>query len=76
MLSDPPKGSLRVAALDLRGLGDQVQFKKSRHRDYGLRVLPVFERGKLDGFSTIDKEAATKTVLIADDPVTAAILAD
>jgi hypothetical protein len=75
MPSDAVKGLLRIVALHRGSLGAQVQFEKSRHHDYGLRAPAVFEHGELDGFSASDKEAATKTVLIADNPVAAAVLA-
>jgi hypothetical protein len=74
MLSDPLKG-LRIVASHRGSLGAQVQFEKTWHHDYGLWPLALFEHCKLDGFSAIDKEAATKAVLVAYDPVAAAVLA-
>jgi hypothetical protein len=58
------------------GFGIHVQFENARHHDHGLRPMPVFEHCELQGFSAVDKEAATKAVLILDDPTSVAVFAN
>jgi hypothetical protein len=48
----------------------------ARQLDDGLRVTAVLEQRVFDSLRAVDEQAAVEAVLLLDDPVAAAILAD
>src|SRR5712692_11125917 len=58
------------------GLAAHVELENSRDHDNGLRTVPVLEHCKFHCFSAVDEQAATKTSLILDHPVAAAVFAN
>jgi hypothetical protein len=53
-----------------------VQFENARHHDYGLGAIPILERRKFQRFGTVDEPATAEALLILDDPIAVAVLAD
>jgi hypothetical protein len=74
----PAEGSLRVGrgALLRAEFGAHVQFENARHHDYGLGAIPILEHRKFQRFGTVDEQATAEALLILDDPMAVAVLAD
>jgi hypothetical protein len=53
-----------------------IELENARDHDHRLRPVPALEQRKFYGFGAVDKEASAKTLLILNDPVAAAVLAD
>jgi hypothetical protein len=77
-LRDPLKRSLRVGhgALVRAEFDAHVQFENARHHDYGLGAIPILELCKFHCFGAVDEQATAEALLILDDPIAVAVLAD
>jgi hypothetical protein len=77
-LRDPLKGSLRVrrGALVRAEFDAHVQFENARHHDYSLGAIPILEHRKFQRLGTVDEQATAEALLILDDPIAVAVLAD
>jgi hypothetical protein len=53
-----------------------VELDFARQFDDGLRVMAVLEQRVFEGLGTIEEQSSIETVLLPDNPVAAAILAD
>jgi hypothetical protein len=53
-----------------------VELKNSRNHDDRLGPMPVFEQCKPERFGAVDEQATTTVLLILDNPIAAAVLAD
>jgi hypothetical protein len=77
-LRDSLKGRLRVGrgALVRAESDAHVQFENAGHHDYGLGAIPILEHREFQRFGTVDEQATAEALLILDDPIAVAVLAD
>jgi hypothetical protein len=57
-------------------LTTQIKFENTGNHDDGLGPMSVLEHRELERFRTIHEQAAATVLLVLDNPVTAAVLAD
>ena len=66
----------RVVALRRARTGSNIQLKNTGHQPNGFGMVSILSERELKGCRLSDEEAAAKAVLVLDDPIAAAVLAN
>src|SRR6516165_5170095 len=56
--------------------GSDIQLKNTGHQPNGFGMVSILSERELKGCRLSDEEAAAKAVLVLDDPIAAAVLAN
>jgi hypothetical protein len=60
---------------DSRGAA-HIEFEDARYHDDGLGSMSILEEGEPESFCAIDEQAATTVLVVLNNPVAVAVLAD
>jgi hypothetical protein len=76
MARRPQSRRHRLVTLRRTRPGGDIEFKNTAHHPNSFGMVSILGEGELKGCRLSDEEAAAQTILVLDDPITAAVPAD